>query len=110
MGKTDSSTFKEGFKLDKKEILSLIMDENVHYVLKEFSRYVEDYPSPIDFCLCSNCVLDVIALTLNSSPSHYRCLGRHAHREMEEVQRICHDVRVAMKKAIVLVKKRPHHG
>ncbi len=95
--------------LTKKNVLNMLVDENVDYVVKELNHYMDENKEQIDFCVCSRCLLDIVALTLNGSPSHYRLLGRHAHKELEHVKRIHQEIRVSLEKAVPLVQKRPHH-
>ena len=96
--------------LMKEDISSLLVDENIDYVLRELNNYLSHKAKDeVNFCDCWDCLLDITALTLNKSRSRYRLLGRHAHKEWDDVRLVCRDIEKSIKEAIAIVKARPHH-
>lgn len=95
--------------LTKQDVVNMLVDENVDYVVKQLNLYLDQHKGAIEFCVCSRCLLDIVALTLNGTRSRYRLLGRHAHKELDHVRQINQEILVSLEEAIPLVQKRPHH-
>ncbi|MBE3573910.1 MAG: late competence development ComFB family protein [Firmicutes bacterium] len=82
--------------------------ENV--VLQEYRNYVANHP---EFCRCSRCRDDLLALTLNRLPGHYVTSEEGSIRADAEVQvnrQLRVDVVKAMYEAASIVQAHPHHG
>jgi competence protein ComFB len=61
-------------------------------------------------CTCRDCMLDVAAIALNNLQPNYRVfLMRPVHRDTEIVHNHLEKVEEAVRQAIALVKKKPHH-
>lgn len=93
--------------ITKHDVCENLTNESIDYVVKLLNEYLDTHD--VDICCCKSCLIDVVALTLNDVNSRYRLLGRHAHKEIEQVKRIHSEINVAIEKAIPLVKDRPHH-
>ncbi|HML37707.1 MAG TPA: late competence development ComFB family protein [Bacillota bacterium] len=66
----------------------------------------------MDMCTCEECACDVLALTLNSLPTHYvtsdagkQYIQLNSYKKQFET-----DVEVALMKACFTVKASPNHG
>ena len=89
------------------EVKDDIINENLKEVYLLFDKLQKDGKIP---CSCRECVLDVVAITLNSlPPRYYVSLMGEFFSKPEAIKDYKNDVKIAMKKAITIVKKRPHH-
>lgn len=95
--------------LSKLDVTENLVNETVDYVVKNINQYFDANKEIVDFCVCKGCLLDITALTLNTVKGGYRLLGRHAHKELEQVSKINEEILFAIAEAILLVQKRPHH-
>lgn len=86
--------------------IDVLRNVNESRVWDIFSEYVE-HSGDTDICTCSICVLDVVAITLNSIPSHYQTIGASLDEARDKVP----DKLIirAVASAVTKVKENPHH-
>ena len=95
-------SFKEKYSVES------LINENVEEVFKAIDKVLAEGEG---FCTCQDCMLDVAAIALNNLQPNYRVfLMRPIHRDSEIVQSHLQKVEEAVRQAIAVVKKRPHHG
>jgi competence protein ComFB len=78
---------------------------NEKRVWSMLSDYIENSDTS-DMCLCGICLTDIAAITLNSIPTHYQ-VEEHLTSAQEKVSDT--EIFRQMKRAIAMVKVRPHH-
>jgi competence protein ComFB len=87
----------------------LLANEAEKMVLGELERQLEHYPGEI--CLCNDCVVDMVAMALNTVKPLYRfsLLGSlYAAQAMSE-ESYASGLREAVSSAIERVRKNPSH-
>ena len=94
-------SFKEKYSVES------LINENVEEVFKAIDKVLAEGEG---FCTCQDCMLDVAAIALNNLQPNYRVfLIRPVHRDSEIVYKHLKKVEEAVRKAVAIVKKRPHH-
>ena len=94
-------SFKEKYPVDG------LINENEERVFKVIDKILAEGE---DLCTCQDCMMDVAAIALNNLPPNYRVfLMRPIHRDSEIVQGHLQKVEEAVRRALDIVKKRPHH-
>jgi len=84
-----------------------LINENEEEVFKIIDKILDEEK---DICLCPDCMMDVAAIALNNLAPHYRVfLVRPVHRDSELITRRLRKVEEAVRKAVAVVKKSPHH-
>lgn len=58
-------------------------------------------------CTCRDCILDIVAITLNNIPPHYQIDDDDFSRAFEKVSN--EKILSELLKAVEIVKKNPHH-
>lgn len=95
-------SFKEKYPVES------LINENVEEVFKTIDKVLAEGEG---FCTCQDCMLDVAAIALNNLQPNYRVfLLRPIHRDSEIVHEHLEKVEEAVRSAVAVVKKRPHHG
>ena len=95
-------SFKEKYSVES------LINENAEEVFKAIDKVLAEGEG---FCTCQDCMLDVAAIALNNLQPNYRVfLMRPIHRDSEIVQGHLQKVEEAVRQALDIVKKRPHHG
>lgn len=85
---------------------------NVFNVVEIIAREnVADMMVRMDMCTCSKCACDVLALALNSLPSHYvtSAAGKQYIQLNTYKKQFETDVEIALMKACLTVKESPNH-
>jgi len=94
--------------LDKKLVSKSLVNENVEGVVNFLKCYLKKSPEP-NVCTCEECLMDIIAISLNNLKPRYRLICRHMHKDQEMVIKINSEIEEVVIKAIEFVKKQPHH-
>jgi len=92
----------------KKYPVENLINENEEEVFKIIDKILTEEK---DVCLCPDCMMDVAAIALNNLEARYRVfLVRPVHRDSELISARLRKVEEAVRKAIAIVKKSPHHN
>jgi len=95
--------------LDNLDFGDVLKNESENLVIEELRRQLEGYKETI--CLCDTCVVDIVAIALNSVKPLYRVslLGtQYAAQAMQDTS-FAQSVRDSVTKAIEKVRKNPAH-
>jgi len=84
-----------------------LINENEDDVFKVIDKILDEQK---DICLCPDCMMDIAAIALNNLEPRYRVfLVRPVHRDSEIIHVRLQKVEEAVRKALTIVKARPHH-
>lgn len=81
-----------------------LVNEKEHWVIDELEKQLKDRP---EVCDCSECVLDMTALTLNQTKPNYRVTLMGAIFAMAEDEKTADEIRAAVTKSINQVNENP---
>ncbi|BAI81782.1 conserved hypothetical protein (plasmid) [Deferribacter desulfuricans SSM1] len=82
------------------ELLQNVNEKRVWNLITVFYEYHSE------FCTCRDCVLDVVAITLNSIPPHYQV----SEDPTPAIKKISdEEILKVIKKAALKVAENPHH-
>jgi competence protein ComFB len=89
--------------------LDFLKNENEQIVLDELERQLNDFPNYI--CKCKECILDIMALALNSIKPLYRVTltGKIYTGVVMDDKDYAASISEAVNKAIIKVYKNPSH-
>ncbi|MBL7170909.1 MAG: late competence development ComFB family protein [Candidatus Omnitrophica bacterium] len=92
----------------KKYPVENLINENEEEVFKIIDKILAEEK---DICLCPDCMMDVAAIALNNLEPRYRVfLVRPVHRDSELISARLRKVEEAVRNALAIVKKSPHHN
>ncbi|MGE4319588.1 MAG: late competence development ComFB family protein [Deferribacterales bacterium] len=84
--------------------IEMLKNINEHRAWEIFPIFLEHNP---DVCTCSSCVLDIMAITLNTLPPCYQTNEPNVIAARNKVSD--EEIYRKMKEASIIVKKRPRH-
>jgi len=85
--------------------IELLKNVNEQRAWEIFPIFLEHNP---DVCTCSSCILDTMAITLNSLPTCYQTNEHNVNAARNKVSD--EEIYRKMKEASLVVKKRPRHN
>ena len=84
--------------------LDALENVNEKKVWNYIENYVNDHPK---VCRCRDCILDIAAIALNSLKPAYNVSVIHANQKPTGAN--IEEIKKAVKKAVKIVTKSPHH-
>ena len=93
-------------KLEEQYDLERIRNRTMELVINKVEKLIEERD---DFCKCQNCVLDLIAYTLNHVKPFYMTSLLGPIDGGEKEKRIELEIELAIKAGLKRIKEHPHH-
>lgn len=89
------------------KLFDQLENKNEELVIEVLNEKLE---GKTDFCTCNQCLIDIVAVTLNDlQPNYETTYIGNFHQNEQTVEEKKSQINILMEKAIQKVKNRPHH-